>query len=116
MGGYVKYPNPNVMESLERHMKNHASFVSSNPWPEEKVVMDFISNPRNKYQHNYPELKIDGPKFYRHDLAKALWQVGSILNSVEKRAAYHNIGWQLQIKEINGNLAKCDEIKRCMWV
>ena len=67
---YVKYPIPNVMESLDRQLKNHASFVSSNPWPEEKVVMDFISNPGNKYHHGYEELKIDGPKFYRHDLAK----------------------------------------------
>ena len=47
-------------------------------------------------------------------MIKALWQVGSISNSVEKSAAYHNIGWK--IKDMNGNLARCDEIKRCMWV
>merc|ERR1712110_115459 len=90
------------------------SFVSTNPWPEESVIMDFIYNRRNKYQHSFEDLKLDGPKFYRHDLANALWQVGSILQGVKKMSAYHNIGWK--IKESVGSNAKDDEIFQCMRV
>ena len=46
-------------KEFEMDMKNHASFVSTNPWPEESVIMDFIYNqgfveasrffPRNSY-------------------------------------------------------------------
>ena len=40
---------------------------------------------------------LDGPEFYNHDLAKALWHIGSISNDkIEKMAAYRNVGWKIK--------------------
>ena len=58
-------------------MQDHASFVKANPWPEEKLIMDYIKN-HLKIKPWFNELiGNDGAKFYRHDLAKALWHIGS---------------------------------------
>ena len=95
-------------------MEEHAKFVLANPWPEETVIMDFIKNVGNKYRHSYENLKRDGPKYYRHDLAKALYNVGSISNDlVQKQSAYRNIGWK--IKDLNfKDAAGRSKIFECM--
>ena len=55
----------------------------------------------------------DGAKFYRHDLAKALWHVGSLSNNVyEKLSAQRNVGWK--IKAFCEEIAGKSEVLKCM--
>merc|ERR1719219_764088 len=76
--------------------------------------MDFMRNFGNKYQHNYGPLKKDGPKFYRHDLAKALYNVGSISNDqIQKMSAYRNIGWKIKDLDVKDEAGK-SKIFECM--
>ena len=78
-------------------MQDHASFVKANPWPEEKLIIDYIKN-HLKIKPWFNELiGNDGAKFYHHDLAKALWHVGSLSNNLdEKMSAYRNVGWKIK--------------------
>ena len=87
------------MENLR--IQDHASFVKANPWPEGKFIMDYIKNllKIKPWPHAwfYELIRNDGAKFYCHDLAKALWHVGSLSNNVdEKMSAYRNIGWKIK--------------------
>ena len=70
-------------------MQDHASFIKANPWPEEKLIMDYI---KNHFIIKFNEMVgNDGAKFYRHDLAKALWHVGSLSNNMDEKISgrYH---------------------------
>ena len=95
-------------------MQDHASFVKANPWPEEKLIMDYIKN----HFIIKPYIKScmignDGAKFYRHDLAKALWHIGSLSNNIdEKMSAYRNVGWK--IKAFCEEIASKSEVLKCM--
>ena len=94
-------------------MQDHASFVKANPWPEEKLITDYIKN-HFIIQPSFNEMiGNDGAKFYRHDLAKALWHVGSLSNNVyEKLSAQRNVGWKIKdfCEEITGK----SEVLKCM--
>ena len=89
-------------------MQDHASFVKANSWPEEKLITDYIKN-HFIIQPSFNEMiGNDGAKFYRHDLAKALWHVGSLSNNVyEKLSAQRNVGWKIK--------AFCEEIQGLSW-
>ena len=95
-------------------MQDHASFVKANPWPEEKLIMDYIKS----HFIIKPYIKScmignDGAKFYRHDLAKALWHIGSLSNNIdEKMSAYRNVGWK--IKAFCEGTAGKSEVLKCM--
>ena len=103
------------MENLR--IQDHASFVKANPWPEGKFIMDYIKNllKIKPWPHAwfYELIRNDGAKFYCHDLAKALWHVGSLSNNVdEKMSAYRNVGWK--IKAFCEEIAGKSEVLKCM--
>ena len=99
------------MENLR--IQDHASFVKANPWPEEKLIMEYIKN-HFIIKPSFNEMfGNEGAKFYRHDLAKALWHVGSLSNNLdEKMSAYRNVGWK--IKAFCEGTAGISEVLKCM--
>ena len=90
-------------------IQDHATFVKANPWPGEKLIIFYIEN----YRKIEPLIQNDGATFYRHDLAKALWHVGSLSNNVyEKLSAQRNVGWK--IKAFCEEIAGKSEVLKCM--
>ena len=106
-------------EEFEAECKNEmrlqSQYISSNPWPSELLILDFIHNKNGRFTHRTQMIKKYGPKYYNHSLAKELYNAGSLMDNVTQRTQQRRVGWKIKAygESISGKRDE-EEILRCM--
>ena len=77
-------------------MQQTREFVLAHPWPNFQSITKFIRK-NAKIRGEFEKLDIKGAEFYNHDLAKELWDSGTILDYVERMKKYRTIGWKIKV-------------------
>ena len=100
---------------LEYETKLQNEYITSNPWPSERTILDFINNEDGRYTHRSPYIKNYGPKYYNHSLAKELYEAGSLMDGVAERTKFRRVGWKIKAygESITGTNDQ-GEILECM--
>ena len=112
---YATKGNSDSDEECEYERRQQNEYITSNPWPSEQTVLDFIHNRDGRFTHRSPWIKAYGPKYYNHSLAKKLYESGSIMDPVANWTEFRRVGWKIKAyaESIAGNSDR-KEILECM--
>ena len=102
-------------DECEYEARLQNEYITSNPWPSERTILDFIHNEEGRYTHRSPYIKNFGPKYYNHSLAKELYEAGSLMDGVAERTKFRRVGWKIKAygESISGKRDQ-EEILGCM--
>ena len=90
-------------------------YITSNSWPPEQVMLDFIHNREGRYTHKTRSIKTYGSKYYNHTLAKKLYDSGAIMDCRLRQTAFRRVGWRIRMYgESISDKGDPTEILECM--
>ena len=100
----------------EYEQQQQKKYISTNPWPAERLVWEFIHNKQERYTHRSPRIKTHGPRYYNHSLAKELYEAGALTDSAARKTEFRRVGWKIKAyaEFVAGKNAPQEEILECM--
>ena len=108
--------DPTDKAICEYEQQQQKKYISTNPWPAERLVWEFIHNKHGRYTHRSPWIKTYGPRYYNHSLGKELYEAGALTDGAAERTEYRRVGWKIKAyaEFVTGKNAPQEEILECM--